>query len=305
MSTTTATNSPASTSSSEPSHTAELAALMRAGEALFDPEVRLYNDPYARDFVQHWALRLVLSAPPLARWLFDKADGRLPGIMGEALLRSRFFDDVLEEELAAGTEQIVILGAGYDSTACRLAGRSTATVYEVDEPSTQAVKRQLVASKHPDALEQLEFVACDFTRDRPSELLGAAGLDPSRRSLVSLLAVTMYVEADALAETLRDIATMSAPGSKLVLDYMHRSVVDGTTTKPGAQRAREMVIKRGEPYVFGLEPAEVAPWLRQFGFEIETQLEAAQVAQRYGTNARREFADFMGLAAAVRTGAAN
>jgi methyltransferase (TIGR00027 family) len=60
-------------------------------------------------------------------------------------VRTRFLDEAMERAIGAGTTQVLILGAGFDSRAyrCRelLAG---ANVFEVDRPATQALKRQRV-----------------------------------------------------------------------------------------------------------------------------------------------------------------
>ena len=56
---------------------------------------------------------------PLIRWALERA---APGSYGFAIARTRCFDDALLSEVAEGIEQVVILGAGYDSRAFRFAG---------------------------------------------------------------------------------------------------------------------------------------------------------------------------------------
>src|SRR6185369_12714725 len=59
----------------------------------------------------------VLSrAPRLCRWLLERG---LPGAVGYFNARTRYFDDVLLDEARAGLEQLVILGAGFDSRSIR------------------------------------------------------------------------------------------------------------------------------------------------------------------------------------------
>src|SRR5437763_304846 len=56
--------------------------------------------------------RALNHAPRLARWLLEKG---LPGAFGYFNARTRYFDEVVLEEARAGLDQLVILGAGFDS----------------------------------------------------------------------------------------------------------------------------------------------------------------------------------------------
>ena len=70
--------------------------------------------------------------------------------MAIVLLRNRRYEDLLARAVAEGIEQIVLLGAGYDTTSMRL-DLGGATLFEVDAPPTQEFKREVVArTRHPD-----------------------------------------------------------------------------------------------------------------------------------------------------------
>jgi len=56
--------------------------------------------------------RTLNRAPKLARWLLERG---LPGAFGYFNARTQYFDEVLLQEARAGLEQMVILGAGFDS----------------------------------------------------------------------------------------------------------------------------------------------------------------------------------------------
>src|SRR5207253_7458590 len=125
------------------SRTAEQNALFRALESALPARKRLFNDPLARSFIT-WPLSLVarLGVMPGLRemvpWLIDS---RWPGVRSSVVARTRLIDDALAAALDNGIEQLVILGAGFDSRAYRMSRLRALDVFEVDHPDTQAAKQ--------------------------------------------------------------------------------------------------------------------------------------------------------------------
>src|SRR5262249_25542539 len=67
-------------------------------------------------------------------------------------------------------------------------------------------------------------------------------------------------------ETLRFVVHRSAPGSRLIFDYVLRSVLDGRCDFRGA--ATELGTKvTPEPFTFGIEPDAIADYLGARGFD--------------------------------------
>ena len=62
--------------------------------------------------------------------------------MNFAVVRERYVEELMAREAVAGLDQIVILGAGFDTRSYRLPGLGNIPVYEVDHPVTQAAKRK-------------------------------------------------------------------------------------------------------------------------------------------------------------------
>ena len=58
----------------------------------------------------------------------------------------------------------VVLGAGFDSRAYRLQSLQNTTVFEVDHPATQAVKRRSLEHALRVLPKHVRFVATDFTQ---------------------------------------------------------------------------------------------------------------------------------------------
>src|SRR5882724_2644111 len=103
------------------SRTAEQNALFRALESARPEDRRLFEDRLARNFLT-WPLTLVaqIAVVPgfreLVPWLIDS---RWPGVRSSVVARTRLIDDAIAASLGEQIEQLIILGAGFDSRAYR------------------------------------------------------------------------------------------------------------------------------------------------------------------------------------------
>jgi methyltransferase (TIGR00027 family) len=264
-----------------PSATAEITCAQRAADSLMPAHRRLIDDPYARYFLRSRAFKLRTATPALARLTLSVFDRRYPGFMAIVLLRNRRYEEVLAAALRDGIMQVVLLGAGYDTTALRL-DLGSATLFEVDAPPTQEAKRTAMARSALTTRASVEYVPCDFERDSLVVQLREHGFDPALPSLVVWYGVSFFLSEEAVRQTLTDVARLSAPGSMFLWDYLHESVVDGTTRYVGAQRARAAVSKRGEPYSFGLTRQGAEQLLKSYGFAVQDNASISQLAVRIG-----------------------
>jgi methyltransferase (TIGR00027 family) len=279
------------------SATAEIVCAQRAAETLRPPGRRLIDDPYARYFLTTGAYRFLTASrltAAVARCGFDRV---YPGYMAIVLLRNRWYEAALERALADGVEQIVLLGGGYDTTSLRL-GLGGAALFEVDAPPTQQAKREVIR-RHGLRDHAVRYVPCDFERDTLSTRLRENGFDAQARSLVAWWGVSFFLSEDAVHETMADVASLSAPGSCFLFDYLDSGVVDGTTVFRGARRARAAVARRGEAYRFGLRRDEAGQLLASFGFDVEKNLSVTELAQLFGPFPYRTD-DFFGVIAGRR-----
>ena len=213
-------------------------ALFRALESARPTHQRLFADLFARAFLRP-RLRLVVA---LARVLsLDGTcrviDRRWPGARSSAVARTRFIDDRLQVMLASAMEQLVLLGAGFDSRPYRLSACEPIAVFEVDHPDTLAKKRRVLETQLGTLPRHVRFVATDFNQEALPARMAAAGFDATRRTLVVWEGVTNYLSEAAVDETLGWCAQL-APGSQLLFTYVHRgrprrpAILRGDDTPP-------------------------------------------------------------------------
>ena len=293
------------------SRTATLAAGIRAHHRRWHPEPIL-DDAYAIRMVSPFWRQVAHNR--LLNWIVvHKLLGPFHPIHTENILRTRYAEDRLAEAIAAGVRQYVILGAGLDSYALRhpeLAGR--VRIFEVDQPGMQALKQERVRRAHGGLPDHVTFVPVDFETDLLHEALDRAGLDPRASAFFSWLGTTYYLTRPAIRETLDSIAAVSAPDSRLVLDYLlarHFIPLDGL---PLADKLERLVKRLGEPLVSEFIPAELDDELARVGFAPLDRVPPDEQARRYLQDRRDmaapapnfAFALYRKAGAAVRTGTA-
>lgn len=262
------------------SRTAEGMALIRALEQALPASRRIIVDPYAKEFLVNRYYRPIAGSRLLSRLLTRFLDYWAPGGQEFLTIRPRLVDDLAVKLAAEGLEQIVILGAGFDTMALRIKDHlREVTVFEVDHPATQTVKQEVM--KRIGAHPNIRFVAVDFERDDFVEKLCAAGFDRSRKSFIVWVGVSYYLTAQSVARTLEQIATISNPGTYLVWDYLISEVIDGTTQNHDALDKARRAAQLGEPWLFGLKTDEVADYLAQFGFQLIKDYEPEELRKMY------------------------
>lgn len=220
---------------------------------------RVCDDPLARRFLPAWLRAvawLVRFAPLLwlARALIDRLER---GVFIYIPCRTAYVDRAVREALAAGIDQVVVLGAGYDSRAWRLGGDGV-RFFELDHPVTQRRKRALLWRSLGRAGGDAPAMApVDFESDDLGAALSAVGFYRTRPALVIWEGVTMFLSPRAVRETLAVLRDLVAPGSRLVLDFNY--------TRPrtlGCSAAGAL----GEPCRFSTDPEAAARQLRVAGF---------------------------------------
>lgn len=259
------------------SRTAQYVAMYRAFETVEWRRKPLFRDTYAREFLSPRLALLVRAARvPIVRGLIERySDRRSPGSRTAIIARTAYIDDAVRGAVAAGVDQVVILGAGFDSRAHRMPELRGAAVFEVDQADTQAQKR----AKLPDATG-VRYVAVDFRRDDVGTALEAKGWDPRRRSVFVWEGVTTYLNEPAVTAVLRWIATTAAGGS-VVFTYVHRGVFDGTPRFEGSERVMANVRRLGEPWTFGLLPEALGEFVARAGLRLREDLGADDYRRRY------------------------
>ena len=256
-------------------------ALSRAIETRRPARDRICSDPIAERLLPP-RYRAVLVAKPLRDAAVAIIERLFPGHHHYVLVRTRYLDDFLAAQLDRRVEQLVILGAGFDSRAHRFADRLRGvTVFEVDHPATSRAKRDRIVAALGAAAAPVSYVPVDFDRDTLGAALERAGYRAGVRTIFLWEGVTPYVSAAGVDATLELVRSSSAPGSKIIFDYVLRAALEGTCELRGARNEVERMKRTDEPFVSGIDAAEIEPFLAARGFRAVHDAGADELAQRY------------------------
>ncbi len=191
-----------------------------------------------------FAHRVTGFVPKTFRYPFE---GEIPP-QAEASARVTFFDSAVDRALP-GIDQLVILGAGFDTRPYRLPPDTPVSSFEVDTPKTQAVKRGVLDKAGID-VGRVTFVSADFEKDDWLAKLVDAGFNVGHPALFLWEGVTMYLDRNALEDTLLKVSSC-AKGSLLAFDYFTTEALESST--PYWRFGRAAAKAAGEPLRFGVD----------------------------------------------------
>jgi methyltransferase (TIGR00027 family) len=274
-----------------PMSTARGVAVVRAAEMLRREPIA--RDPYAKSFV------LPLNAHGLG-FIQRLGISRLIGIepmITFAIVREQFVHDLILAEAKTGLDQLVILGAGFDTRAYRIPELAGVAVYEVDHPVTQQQKREALEKIEGAVPLDVHFVGVDFEVDDLGERLRAAGYREDKRTLFVWQGVSMYLTDAGVDRTLAFVAMHSAPGSVIVFDYFDAQALRSSE----AAVIRFFTSVMGEHVSWALDPKQLTPFLETRGYTAVRNIDAAAMARPHltGTNADRPMARGVNIAIAT------
>jgi methyltransferase (TIGR00027 family) len=226
------------TGEARPSRTAYGAAVHRAVHQVLEGG-RIFADPLAIPVLGEDITVLVREAQEHSQ------RGRMRLFV---TLRTRLAEDALAVAVERGAGQLVVLGAGLDTYAYRGAMRGRLRIFEVDDPATQAWKRERLDKAGIPLPGNLTFVPLDFERDALRDGLSAGGFDVSRRTFFTWLGVAPYLPEETVMATLRFIGGLPG-GAEVVFDYSNPpdSLAEETRAVHDVYAARAAEI--GEPWV--------------------------------------------------------
>ncbi len=266
--------------------TAEGIAYIRAMEASRPAGERVCDDPLARHFVSP----LMLTLGKLFYGIKQKS---APGVSEYMVGRCRYIDDYLQSCLAEGLEQLVILGAGFDSRAYRFAAlKGQVRAFEVDHPATQQAKLERLRRIFGCVPEHVVYVPVDFLRETLEARLPESGYDPQRKTLFIWEGVTQYLSPEAVDSTLAFVARHSAPGSAIIFDYITREALDAEHARPEVATMRRAQRISGEGLTFGIPEGTIEGFLTRRGYcdVVNATHEDLKRAYFTGVNANRPVA---------------
>lgn len=192
--------------------------------------------------------------------------------------RGAFAETSLERAAAIGARQYVLLGAGYDTFACRQPAWAKALrIFEVDHPATAADKQRRLEQAGLVPPENVRYVSADLAQPHWQDaLLRCPGFSSEAISFCSLLGLVYYLPRQAFDALLAALAKLFPEGSSLVFDYPVRQ-----TAGSRDQKQAQLAAAAGEPMQDGWSYTEMEATLAKHGFLIYEHLTPQDITARF------------------------
>ncbi|QJE95591.1 class I SAM-dependent methyltransferase [Luteolibacter luteus] len=190
----------------------------------------------------------------------------LGGIFTHYLARKRWIEKEVRQGLDQEIRQVIVLGAGYDSLACRLAAQFPEVSFiELDHPATQASKHAALAG-----CPNLHFMPVDLGKTMPADALAAcAAFDDSLPSIVVAEGLTMYFPEEKVAGILRSAASLAGEEGRVIFTFMELPE-DGKLSFRGQSPVVAWWLRlRSEPFLWGCSRDELRGFLRACGLKLD------------------------------------
>jgi methyltransferase (TIGR00027 family) len=247
-------------------------ALIRAHESS-RPD-RLFDDPYAQAFADAAPDAFPEAAAP-AR---EPVSGVGAAFAFHVVVRTRFFDDYLLRSCTQGLRQVVLLAAGLDTRAYRLAWPAGVRLFELDLPEVLAFKERVLRERGATARCDRSPVPVDLRSDW-SGALRAAGLEPGAATAWLVEGLLIYLSAAEAEALLTGVTRLSAPGSTVAFEQgsaLHPTIQPQAGATP-AMRPYAALWKGG----LGQDAAD---WLTRRGWQVRRHDRTA-LGRAYGRSA--------------------
>lgn len=203
------------------------------------------------------------------------------GLRAHIVLRSRFAEDQLAAAVERGVRQLVILGAGLDTFAYRQpAWAHTVRIVEIDQPATQAGKRERLSGAGIEIPSNVTLAPVDFETTPLRQALETNSVDLSTPVFFSWLGVTMYLTEAVVEAVLRTVAGL-ARGSEIVFTFSQPPATDDEPADGYTPALAQAAAAMGEPWLTYFDVPALEAKLREFGFSDVNFLTQEAAHERY------------------------
>jgi methyltransferase (TIGR00027 family) len=218
---------------------------------------------------------------------------KLPGGLPYIMAKSRAIDDMLLQALNEDEkpEQLIILGAGYDTRTYRFRDKLTnIKCFEIDHPEMIARKRSAMkkitntSTAKANDKDSVHYCGADFNGKDNFDLdwLVSQGVDKNKKTIFIIDGVSYFLQEDAFKNLLSVIA-LFPENTQVVFDYVYADIFTGGIYL-GSEAFKLSLQKMGEPVSYGINQQELMITMKVLGFELTELINPKQLEWRYLTN---------------------
>jgi methyltransferase (TIGR00027 family) len=241
----------------------------------------LFTDNYAIIFLDK-GLKIAtkISGLPFIGYLIPKIiHNKALGALSSGTARTKFIDDLLIQTVQRGVQQVLILGAGFDTRALRLETLKKIHFIEVDYPATSKFKLEKLkaAGQLPNNVRYLQL---DFNKESLDDLTQKSEIDFRKPTTILWEGVTNYLTQEAIDKTF-EFTRRFAADFFIIFTYVHKHVFGNPQSFKGTENLFENLKQNEEHWTFGFEPSELSSYLEKYGLTLSDDKGATEYREKY------------------------
>jgi methyltransferase (TIGR00027 family) len=205
----------------------------------------------------------------------ERVSSRFPAVKDMVKTRTRYFDDMLEQQIAAGVRQVVILGAGLDTRAVR---KQSAAVryFEIDDPATVELKQRCYADAR--IVPRVTLIPGNYVTDGLIDLLRSNGFDFAMPTYLIWEGNVMYMP---LADDKRTMQQLKKHLKRFRLSFDYLS--DAVIAKSTGDRSLTVLVESFEamraPWVSGID--DIYALASEVGLNVVENVTTGDLYRKY------------------------
>jgi methyltransferase (TIGR00027 family) len=204
--------------------------------------------------------------------IYESFDWMIPGQFEAFGYRKAFCEQQVRDGIETGANQILVLGAGYDTMAWRLAPDfPDVNFFEIDHPATACLKAKGI--KEMGQYDNLHLIPEDLSKRKLVDVLKShKSWDQEAQTVIIAEGLLMYLPSSAVHDLFRQCALISGTGSRIAFTYIGKRA-DG---RPDAGRWTGLLLwilkVTGEPWLWSIQPDRLSGVLKENGWTYSRDL---------------------------------
>lgn len=218
----------------------------------------------------------------------------IPGIALHYVLRKNYIEQITEQAIEQGYDQVVNLGAGYDSLCQRFAQRFPSVQFiEVDHPKGSQLKQQLSQQLFP-SRNNLAYVQIDFEQQELT-LHQNSNFSRNKKTLFICEGVLMYLRKNTINSLLNNLANSTQMAPRLIFS----AIPPFESEHNNCRYLLKLILKcMREPLHWFCEQADIEQWLNRQNYRLISRAGALEFKTLFLDNSAHQlhFAEYLTVA---------
>lgn len=193
-------------------------------------------------------------------------------------LRTKYFDDVLSNQISLGYKQVVILGSGLDLRSVRKNSENV-NYFEIDHKNTLQLKEEIL--KKNKITSNVRYIAGDYVKDNLVTLLRNNNFNFELPTYFLWEGNTTLLTKENVIFVLKQISD-NIKHFKISFDYMSEKVINRTT---GYQDINDYIDKYESmyaPWITGFD--DIQSLAKNLGLKVIDNFSTAELFKKYRPN---------------------